>query len=197
MIGKWLSHNWLGLITATGILYGIIMSTYNFIENRKTKKRRLDVKIAYGEFRDAPIGTSSHPMLFIDVANIGYCPVTINAPYFELPDGRTYVPPEPLTIIRFPFELNAGKSCSVAVRAAELMNFFGKSCGYAGEVQLYGVVQDATEDVWKSKRPWRLGLRDGKQGKREMNLERKATEQSEGNRREYGKYASVVRISRL
>lgn len=192
MVWKWLLHNWLGVITAIGVLYGIVLSTYNFIEFRRTKKRRLDVKLAHGEFRDAPVGVGCHPMFFIEVANSGYSPVTIEAPYFELDNGQTYVPPEVTADVHFPFELNACKSCSRAVRYIDLVRFFGTSCGYKGEVWVYGAVRDLTGKIWKSKQAWPLGLRNGKQSNKSARMEQEAIHRSEGNWRSYLKYEGTT-----
>jgi hypothetical protein len=38
---KFILKNWIEIITAVGILYGIVLSTYNFIDGRKAKKLRL------------------------------------------------------------------------------------------------------------------------------------------------------------
>lgn len=185
MIGKWLSTHWLEVLTAAGILYGIVLSTYNLIVHRKTIGRRLDVKITYGQFRDAPDGLRCQPMLFIDVANIGYTPVIVDEPYFILADDRIYSPPKRVSDVQFPHELNTCRRFSLAAREADIRDFYGTSCGYKGEVFIYGAVKDQTGKVWKSKKPWRLGLRDGKQTKRGNKLEWKAIGECEGNYREY------------
>jgi|GEM_PF-5334080 hypothetical protein len=42
MVGRWLANNWLAVLTALGILYGIGMSTYNFVELRRIRRRILE-----------------------------------------------------------------------------------------------------------------------------------------------------------
>jgi hypothetical protein len=162
MIWKWLLHNWLGVITAIGVLYGIVMSTYNFIVNRKTKQRRLTVTITRGFKPDEPGNISIHPLLFINVSNPGYRTVTINAPYFELPYGQKLEFPHPLADVDFPYELQECKSCRLWAKETDVIQFFAISCGYSGEVHLRGAVLDATGRVYKSKKTFRLDLRDGK-----------------------------------
>lgn len=185
MILKWLGGHWLDLLTAVGILAGLALSLYNFIIQRKTIGRRLDVEVTYGQFKDAPDGLRCMPMLFIDVANIGYTPVTIDAPYFILRDGKSYSPPKRVSDVRYPHELNTCKKFSLAAKEADIRQFYGTSCGYKGDVLIYGAVKDQTGKVWKSMKPWRLGLRDGKQTKKGNKLEWKAIRESESNFREY------------
>ncbi|MGB8958212.1 MAG: hypothetical protein WCC00_04280 [Candidatus Aminicenantales bacterium] len=185
MIWKWLGAHLFEVISAVGIVGGVGFSIYKFIVHRKTLGRRLDVKITYGQFRDAPDGLRCMPMLFIDVANIGYMPVTVDEPYFILADDRTYSPPKRVSDVQFPHELNISRRFSLAAREADIREFYGTSCGYKGEVLIYGAVKDQTGKVWKSKKPWRLGLRDGKQTKKGNRLEWKAIGECEGNFREY------------
>jgi hypothetical protein len=155
MIWKWLQHNWYAVIAAVGILYGMVLSTHNFIETRKTKKRRLDVKITRGNWYDGPEDIRAYPLLFINVSNPGYTSVTIDAPYFELPDGTRYDLPEINADVSFPHELQQCKSCRRWFKEADLMQFYTTSCGKSGDLRLWGVVQDRTGKVWRSKKIWR------------------------------------------
>lgn len=193
MIGTWLSGHWLDVLTAAGIITGLVLSIYNFIIHKKTTGRRLEVKITYGQFRDAPEGLRCQPMLFIDVANVGYCPVTVEEPFFIITDGKALTPSEIVSDVRYPHELNTCKRISLAAREADIRNFYGASCGYIGEVQIYGAIKDQTGKVWRSKKPWRLGLRDGKQSERGHGLEWEAISKCESNYRDY-KDASGVFI---
>ena len=72
---KWLLKNWLGVITA-------IVTGYNLIELRKTKRRRLKVTITRGDKDDGPVEKQGKNLLFIPTfANIQpytYNPFQIN-----------------------------------------------------------------------------------------------------------------------
>ena len=157
MILNWIRKNWLAILTAIGILYGMGMSTFNFIENRKTKKRRLDIKINRGYLPDGPQHIRAHPLLFINVSNPGYKPVTIEAPYFELPDGTRYDYPEIMADVQFPHELQECNSCRRWIKEADLIQFYTTGCGKTGELQLRGVVKDKTGKLWKTKKIWKRG----------------------------------------
>lgn len=192
MIWKWLGRHWLEVVTAIAATYGMVMSTYNLIVLRRTKQRRVQVKVSYGCFREAPIGLSTHPMLFIDVSNPGYSSATIEAPYFESKKGLAYKPPALTADVQFPFELGPGKSCSRAVMYMDLVHFFGTSCGLKGEVWVHGIVREMTGKVWKSRHAWPLGLRNGKRKNRSSRLEQEAINDGEGNWRSFLKYEDSV-----
>ena len=192
MIWKWLERHWLEVVTAIAAAYGMVMSTYNLIVLRRTKQRRVQLRISYGFFREAPIGLSSHPMLFLDVSNPGYSSATIEAPYFESKKGLAYKPPELTADAHFPFELGPGKSCSRAVRYIDVVHFFGTSCGLKGEVWLHGVVRDLTGKLWRSRQAWPLGLRNGKRRRSSTRIEQETIDKSEGNWRSFLKFEDPV-----
>lgn len=192
MILKWLGRHLLEVVTAIAAAYGMVMSTYNLIVLRRTKQRRVRLRISYGFFRDAPVGLSSHPMFFIDVSNPGYSSATVEAPYFESKKGQVYKPPELTADAHFPFELGPGKSCSRAVSYMDLVRFFGTSCGLKGEVWVRGVVRDQTGKVWRSRQAWPLGLRNGKRKRRSARKEQEAIDNGEKNWRSYLKYEDPV-----
>lgn len=149
---KWIEKNWLGVVTAIGILYGMGMSTYNFFVSRCTKKRRLRVTITRGDKNDGRELMRGDDLLFINVINPGYIPVTINKPYFEMPEDTTYEPPGLLSDVSFPYGLLAGQRCRAWMKETDVAEYYTKACGLKGEVRLRGMVQDETEKVWKSKK---------------------------------------------
>jgi hypothetical protein len=148
MILNWLLKNWLAVITAIGILYGIGMSTYNFLDNRKTKKRRLKVNISYGWI---PMGGDlGDPMVLLEVVNPGDRNVTINTPYIDLPHGKHLITPWPLSHVTFPYELPEGKNCATWSKESQVREALVKS-GHKGKVPLRGAVREVTGKKFKSK----------------------------------------------
>lgn len=150
---KWLEHNWLGVVTA-------IVTLYNLNELRKTKRRRLKVTITRGDKDDGPEPLRGRDFLFINVINPGYIPVTIKKPYFEMPEGTTYEPPGLMSDVSFPYGLGPGQRRSAWVKERDVAEFYTKACGLKGEVRLWGMVQDETEKVWKSKKWWQKKTKD-------------------------------------
>lgn len=155
---KWLLRNWLEVITAIGILYGIVMSTYNFVESRKAKKRRLAVHISMGWI---PIGGDlGDDMIMLEVTNPGDRTVTINAPYIKLPGGKNMITPWPTASVKFPYELPEGKNCFLWVKRSEVKLNLVKQ-GYSGKVPCRGAVQDATgKKPYLSKKTLKLDLKN-------------------------------------
>jgi hypothetical protein len=159
MVGKWLLKHWLEIITAIGILYGMGMSTYNFLANRKTKKRWLKVKISAGWIPAG--GDLGDPMVLLEVVNPGDRTVTINTPYIKLPDGKSLITPWPLSHVRFPYELAEGKNCFMWVKESEIAKNLLKQ-GYKGKIKLRGMVNDATGTTYKSKKPYTFDIAKGR-----------------------------------
>jgi hypothetical protein len=153
---KFILKNWIEIITAVGILYGIVLSTYNFIDGRKTKKRRLAVKISGGWLTYGP-GALSDDMVLIDVTNPGDRMVTVNAPYLKLPGKKTMITPIPTASVTFPHELVEGKNCLLWMKRAEVESEL-KKIGYSGKVRVRGAVHDATGRVYTSKKAWTFKL---------------------------------------
>ena len=148
-------RHWLEIITALGILYGMGMSTYNFLDSRKTKKRQLKVKLLFGF---TPIGGDlGDPMLLLKVMNPGDRTVTINAPYIKLPDGKNLITPWPLSHVRFPYELEEGKNCVTWMKESEVRENLLKM-DYTGKVELLGAVDDATDTTYRSKKTYTFDL---------------------------------------
>jgi hypothetical protein len=145
---KWLLKNWLGVITA-------IVTGYNLIELRKTKRRRLKVTITRGDKDDGPVEKQGKNLLFINLINTGYVPVTVKKPCFLMPKDNTFDSQGLVSDVEFPHEVLACQSCSAWIREGDVIQFFTKACGLKGEVQFKGVVQDVAGSVWKSK-TWRL-----------------------------------------
>jgi len=142
-----------------------VISTFNFFESIRTKKRRLTVTIIRGDQDDGPEEKRGRDLIFINVVNPGYVPVTINRPYLEMSDGTPYKPPGLMSDVSFLYDLQAGKPCRAWIKERDVMEFFTKACGLQGEVQFRGVVQDGTGKVWKSKK-WRQDKEIAKERKK-------------------------------
>jgi hypothetical protein len=156
MKAEWFSQNWYELVVAFGVLYGVLMSTYNFFDNRGRKKRIVEVKVS-GGWRALQRGGLSEEMIFINLSNPGDRAVTVDLPYLKLPKGESLVTPIPLASVSFPFELCEGKKCSLLMTRADVIENLIKA-GYKGKVPLIGVVRDLVGNEYESKKPYTLDI---------------------------------------
>jgi len=152
---NWILDHFFQLITACVALYGAGLSTYTFIANRKEKRRHLSVTISNGCLT---YGAELSPlMLFITVANPGNRKVTINSPSIQLPNKKTIIFPIPLSNVRFPYELDEGKSCMIWTEMKEIKKQL-RSQGYPGSVRIKAKVRDAVDKLYWSKKSWKIDL---------------------------------------
>jgi len=143
------------IITAIVAIYGAALSTYIFITNLRQRRRQLTVTLTKG-FRTSAQGLSP-PMFIITVANPGNRAVSIDTPYIELPDRATLVWLEPLSDVRFPYELEEGKNCHVWAEIEEVTGELVKK-GHSGTVKLTAKVRDRTGKIYSSRKPLTLDL---------------------------------------
>jgi len=160
MIIKWILKNWLGIITAVGIIYGIIFSTYNFFESRRGKTRRLKVRVSGGWPISIAGELSKDDMIIIDVINPGERTVTIQTPYLMLPDKRSIVSPFFTDSARYPYELHEGKNCHLWMKRKEVLDSL-LNRGYKGKVRIKGAVEDLTGKVYMSKTSYKIKIEAG------------------------------------
>ena len=136
-------------------LYGAGLTTYTITKSNKEKKRQLSVNLAKG-FYTSGQGLSAL-MLIIRVANPGNRAVTIDSPYIELPDRTTLIWRNPLSDVRFPYELEEGKSCHVWAEIEDVTGELVKK-GHSGKVKLTAKVKDRTDKIYSAKKPLELEL---------------------------------------
>jgi hypothetical protein len=87
----------------------------------------------------------------LSAANRGHLPVTVDVPYFRLPDGKTMVFPSGFFHQDgdFPRRLEPGEGCMALVRAPELANGLVRE-GYTGRVELRVAYRDKVGRVYES-----------------------------------------------
>lgn len=96
------------------------------------------------------VGGTSEAMIFLEAANAGRTMVTLNVPFFRLPDKQQIVFPNPQRNIVFPYELLPGKNCQIWVEAREFARTLLAS-GYSGTVKLTGLYRNQVGTSYKSK----------------------------------------------
>ena len=156
----WISQNWDELIVAFGVIYGVIMSTYNFIESKKKKRRIVKVKVSHGWLPSRASGLGEEKIL-IKVYNPGERAVTVNLPFLRLPRGESIVTPIPIASVQFPFELQEGKDCTLFMGRRDVEESLIKR-GYVGKISLFGMVDDLIGNEYKSRKPLKLEIKEEK-----------------------------------
>ena len=145
------------IIVAFVAVYGAILSTVNFILARRERKPRLKVTCDWGvitQGRDV-----SQPFLFINIANVGYKTITINAPIFRLENNTQIIFRQPQSEVNFPHELTEGKSCKLWEEAKPIASELTQK-GHRGEVKLFAEVSDAVGNRYRAKKPFILKVDD-------------------------------------
>lgn len=99
---------WVGAIGTIGLT---ILEFHKFSND----KPRLRVKTTQGFFVPP-----TEILVFIEVANIGNKAIKLSGAGFDLSDGNQMIITRSM-IIQFPFELNAGDSCSVEIEKDDLI----------------------------------------------------------------------------
>lgn len=141
--------DWTDIVTALVAVYGAGLATYNLIAHLRGTKARVKVKISQGFVTD-PLGRPSEPMIILSALNVGQKAVTLCSQGFLLPNGMKWVFPNPLSNVRFPYELLPGKSCQIWTEAARLARDLNAQ-GYSGKVKLVGFYRDQIDTTYKSK----------------------------------------------
>jgi hypothetical protein len=154
---KWLVDHWAQCVTAIVAVYGAVLSTINLVSLLKEKKKRLTVKLSAGWIPTAK--TNSDNLILIEVVNLGYRPVTVEAPYIILPDGKYLVMPLPRFGDKFPYELREGKKCSFWIEEIEIRQTL-KEKGYSGNLKLYAEVSDQTGKKYRARKAFIYNLNE-------------------------------------
>lgn len=144
------------IITISIAAYGAILSTFTLIQQRKDKKRIIDVVPSWG-FLAYDHSLSEEAYIFIEVVNSGFVSVIVNTPYIKLPNRKTIVFPNATGDVTFPNELMPGHSCKIWTNANGIMNQLRKE-GFNGTVSIKCGVKDATgkETIGKKKQKIKL-----------------------------------------
>ena len=140
------------IIIAGVALYGAILSTWNFIRNIRSRKRKLTVQIKEGS------SGSGQEIINMWIKNPpGYATVTFDSPQFILPNDEVLVIGNPLNDVRFPYELAGGNHCPIIYLKQDVKRG-AKSFGYSGVIELRAKVLDGADKVYVSKKPFNLNL---------------------------------------
>lgn len=139
---------WVAIASAGITFAAVVVSVLQFVSQRREKRRQLKVEVSNGFLNYGP--KLSELMLFITMANPGRRDVTVNSPYFIMPDRRSLALMRPTGTHRFPHVLRDGKSCQIWIPAraiaAELL-----AAGYVGKVKVRGACRDAVGVQYLSK----------------------------------------------
>ena len=138
------------LIIALVALYGAILSTYNIIRQHRLSVPRVQVELVLGFIAD-PVSGVSDSMIFIKAANVGQVPVSLSGHAFRLPDKRQLIIQLPSSSVRFPCELEPGKSCEIWIEMAKLVKEI-RGQGFKGTVKISGEYKSETGKLFRSKK---------------------------------------------
>lgn len=141
--------NWTEIVTAVVAVYGAALGTYNLIVRVRERHPRIKVRISMG-FLGYAIGGTSETMIFLEATNPGRTTITLNPPFFRLPNRQQIVFPNPQSNVSFPYELLPGKNCQIWVEAKEFARTLQES-GYSRKVKLIGLCRDQVGTLYKSK----------------------------------------------
>ena len=146
---------WTNVVTAMVAVYGAILSSYTFIQQMKKDRPGLKVKVKWGMLTYQN-GNVSDPMIFVNALNQGHTSLTLSGQGLELPNKETMVMPIPKGNVRFPHELDPGKSCQIWFEVKEVAELM-KSKGYLGYTQVVGFYTDEVDRQFKSK-PFKFNI---------------------------------------
>lgn len=135
-------------------LYGAVLSTITWLDQRAGKARQLDVSLFFG----APIfeGEQLPHCLQVKAANPGYQPVMLTTAGVFLPDGVRYSADRATTRETgdwsFPDRLEPGENTSLVLRAQSLAMLCDtlERRGFRGRVSLVGFYEDALGTIYHS-----------------------------------------------
>lgn len=129
-------------------VYGAVLSTYSLILRRREKARRVAVSLSMGFVGSG--GQRVPMMVLLQAANPGDRAVTLQVPTLRLPSGDSLFPPVTNSDVRFPCELQEGKSCTCWFEAQEVALRVARH-GHTGKVKFVGIVRDAVGGSYTSK----------------------------------------------
>jgi hypothetical protein len=160
---NWLSTNTSAIQAGSAIIMAIVTSWYAFrahqltaITNKqlkllqRTQKPFLDVAVetAYIAMSDG----SLFPALSLKASNTGVLPVTVEAPFIQLPDKRTLVFTGGYLYgdTEYPRRLEPGDGCSVCVDAKDILSIIEKE-KYRKNIKIRGAYRDKPGSPYLSK----------------------------------------------
>jgi len=137
------------IVTIIVAVYGAILSTYNFLVERRKHRPSVNVKISQG-FLSSGAGDVSDLMLFLSASNPGEKAVTLASHGFELPNKKNLVFPRAQSDVTFPCELLPEKGCQVWMPVLDVARAL-RSEGFSGKVKLVGFYRDQVGRTHRSK----------------------------------------------
>ena len=144
--------DWIEIIIALVALYGALLSTWNFVQNIRSRKRKLTVQIEKGR------SASGQDIIIMRIKNPpGYATVTFDSPQFILPNDKIVMIGNPLNGVRFPYELTGGNHCPIIYLKQDVERG-AKSFEYSGVIELRAKVVDGADKAYISKTPFKLDL---------------------------------------
>jgi hypothetical protein len=135
--------------------YAAILSTVNFIVQRRDKMGRVEVTINAGIVGLAP-GVASDADLLLEAKNAAHRTVVLTMPGLILPDGREMFFLYPQSHVSFPHEFKPEYACSIWTDMKKLARQL-RSEGFSGTIKLIGFYKDAVGRKHKI-RPYKLNL---------------------------------------
>lgn len=132
------------IVTMLVALYGATLATVTFVAQRREKSARLQVSCDLG-FEFSSKG-ASETLLMLKAANVGHVPVTLSSYGLALPGDKSMMMPMFPQSVQFPYELTAGKSCTVHLPIKSVARGLSEN-GYGGRVKLVPKFSDQTGKV--------------------------------------------------
>ncbi len=140
------------IIIAVAAAYGALLSTWNFFQNIRGRKRKLTVQIKEGR------SNSEQDIINLWVKNPpGYATVSFDSPQFILPNDEVFIIANPLNNVRFPYELAGGNHCPIIYSKQDVISG-ATNAGYSGITELRAKVLDGADKAYISETPFELDL---------------------------------------
>ena len=136
------------LITAVVALYGAVLSTVIFCNNRKKQARKVSIRISTGFLTGNT--ELSEQMLLIEVSNPSQKEITLDPPFIVLPDRRNMIFPDIGSEVSFPASLSSGKSIHSWIPLNAVKQRLVES-GFTVRVKLKTSIRDQTGKTFRSR----------------------------------------------
>jgi len=138
-------------ITASAVAwYGAIVATFSLLFvglNYLRDRAKIKVKINFGYICTDAYSNGAMKIIGIEVINKGRRSVTLHGAGFHLSDNRELWIPLPLFDLKFPYELNEGKSMTIHAE----WDTISKDLDMNGISIKYGWAKDATGKIYKAR----------------------------------------------
>lgn len=139
---------WHEIVIALVALYGAGLSTYIALSERKDKMRKVKIDLSRGFIGR---GEQTEDALIIKMVNPGIRSVTIRRPTISLPGKKKFLMADIGTNVKFPYELEEGKSCTAWIFEDIFYKELIKS-GYSGKIKIRAVCLDQVDNKYSSKK---------------------------------------------